>query len=124
MKTCADAGGTNHCPYATPFNYASTYPWKQGRTWVAPGIYAEETGTSNTTPNNTAHASGETNLGVYGNSQLRLWQTRTDATDSGKYVQSIGLPTTSSLTGTWVWSGWKGPATGEAYAHVITLTMW
>ena len=120
LAHCADAGGTNHCPYATPFGYASIYPWKQGLTWIAPGIYAEETGSSNLTPGNTAYAQGESNPGGrYGNSQLRLWQTHTLSTDTGQYMQNVGLPAVSSLTGTTA-----GPPTEETDCHVVTLTMW
>jgi len=121
LANCTDAGGTDHCPYATPFNYASIYPWKQGRTWIPPGVYAEETGSSNLTPNNTARAQGETDPdegGAYGNSQLRLWQTHTTSAD-GQYMQDVGFPQSSSLAAT------KSlPPTEESYAHVVTLTMW
>jgi hypothetical protein len=118
---CADASGTNHCPYQTP-PVAVTYPWKQaistGPVWIEPGIYAEETGSSNTVNLAWVIAAAETNLGTFGNSQLRLWQTQSSTSDTGQYLQGTGLPQTSSVLPSFL------PATQETSNHVISLTMW
>ncbi len=86
-----------HCPYTdyTPV----VYPLKQGRTWIAPGIYAMESGSSNSLVNLTWPQALADSGGYV---PLRLWQCHTllpSEGETGQYIQSVGLPQTSSLSG-------------------------
>lgn len=76
-----------NCPYLeTPaYPVADTFhvfKWVQGRTWIAPGIYAEETGSSARVQSNWAQAAGE----VAAEFQIRLWQAESSTSDTGAYI--------------------------------------
>jgi hypothetical protein len=121
-ETVSGAGCSNsaiplcngHCPYPDGSATTFIYPWVQGRTWIARGLYAEETASSSTTPANTPQAAAETS-GTY---QIRLWQTHSNPSDKSKYIQSVGLPHKSSILPRYA------PATEQADAHVVTLSMY
>jgi hypothetical protein len=107
----------NQCPYfngdigPTSFHI---FNWVQGRTWIAPGIYAEETGSSARVANNWVNAAAEVSTAF----QIRLWQTQSSVSDAGQYIQSVGLPQTSTVLPTY------NPATQQNSNHVISLSMW